>query len=61
MLVQKIISRVLNNKKSSKFFLVIIICTIGSSISFYKNMDLLQGSKAFFLDSSLQAAPPWPD
>ncbi len=61
MLVQKFISKVLNNKKYSKFILVMIVCVIGSSISFYKNMDLLKGSKAFFLDSSLQAVPPWPD
>jgi hypothetical protein len=61
MRAQKVISKLLNSTKSSRIILAIVISTIGFSVGFYQYMDSTMNSKAFFLDSSLHACPPWPD
>jgi hypothetical protein len=61
MLAQKVISKVLNITKSSRILLSIVISVVGFSVGFYQYMDSSKCSKTFFLDSSLQACPPWPD
>ena len=61
MLAQKIISKLLNITKSSRFFFGLIVALVGFSAGFCQYVDFFKSSKSSFLDSSLHASPPWPD
>ncbi|MBI2344911.1 hypothetical protein HYV10_02450 [Candidatus Dependentiae bacterium] len=61
MLTQKVIFKLLNITKSSRFLLLIIFGIIGFSAGFYQHLDMPKGCTVLFTDTSVQAGPPWPD
>jgi hypothetical protein len=59
--IQKVISKVLNITKSSRFLGVFFFSVIGFSIGSYQYLDLPKFGKILFTDSTVQASPPWPE
>ena len=61
MFTQKLIFKLLNITKSSRFLFVMMLGVISFSLGYYQFLDIPKESVSLFSDSSIHASPPWPD